>query len=214
MKPKKATKRPAVRMKPAMKAMKSMRMKPGDRAGNKYCRLVDGKVVEHKGGRHAPGSCRTRNYISKNAQIKTLQDEVAAYVQKTAPLEKELDSKRAQVDVLTAAVEELTAKTAPLEKELDSKRDEVDELTGAVDELTATIWELRRRGTKKKAIPTDPTEEFEKGRTFEWKRWKNFIDAGDVVIEIQGMPRDPNDKDCDNPLTSLKLVSSPPFLDL
>ena len=153
MKPKKATKRPAVRMKPAMKAMKSMRMKPGDRAGNKYCRLVDGKVVEHKGGRHAPGSCRTRNYISKNAQIKTLQDEVAAYVQKTAPLEKELDSKRAQVDVLTAAVEELTAKTAPLEKELDSKRDEVDELTGAVDELTATIWELRRRGTNKKSDP-------------------------------------------------------------
>ena len=181
-------KRPAVRMKPAMEAMKSMRMKPGDRAGNKYCRWVDGKVVEHKGGRHAPGSRRTRNYISKNAQIKTLQDEVAAYVQKTAPLEKELDSKRAQVDVLTAAVEELTAKTAPLEKELDSKRDEVDVLTGAVDELTATIWELRKRGTKKKrAIPTDPTEEFEKGRTFEWKRWKKFIDAGDVVIEIQGL---------------------------
>ena len=171
MKAKKAMKRCAVRTTPANKSMKSMkmpavRMQPGDRAGNKYCRW-DGKVVQHQGGRYAPGSVRNRNYISKDAQIQNLRDQLAAYVPKTAPLEKDLYSKSAEVDVLTAALAELTAKTAPLEKELDSKTAEVDVLTAEVEQLSATIAELKKRAKKRvTAIPTDPTEEFHRGRTF------------------------------------------------
>ena len=133
MKPKKATKRPAVRMKPAMKAMKSMRMKPGDRAGNKYCRRIDGEVVEHRGSRYAPGSCRRRKYITKDDQIKNLR----------AQFEEELQIKRAEVEA-----------------------------------LTAKIVKLEKSKKNKDAIVTDPTGEYHRGRTYEWKRWMRFVEVG------------------------------------
>ena len=200
----------------AMKSMKSMKrrtvrsMKPGERSGNKYCRRKDGAVVEHQGGRYAPGSQRNRvyRYITKDARIKNLQDQVEAYVQKHSPLEKELASRRAEVDVLTAAVETLTAKhaekTAPLEKELASSRAEVDVLTAAVETLNAKNAEL--------AAANCPIMEYHRGRTFEWKRWMKFVNDGDVVIEIKGIPADPDNGIGD--LASLHLVSHPPYTDV
>ena len=200
----------------AMKSMKSMKrrtvrsMKPGERSGNKYCRRKDGAVVAHQGGRYAPGSQRNRvyRYITKDARIKNLQDQVEAYVQKHSPLEKELASRRAEVDVLTAAVETLTAKhaekTAPLEKELASSRAEVDVLTAAVETLNAKNAEL--------AAANCPIMEYHRGRTFEWKRWMKFVNDGDVVIEIKGIPADPDNGIGD--LASLHLVSHPPYTDV
>ena len=208
----------------AMKSMKSMKrrtvrsMKPGERSGNKYCRRIDGEVLEHQGSRYAPGSRRNRGYITKDAQIKNLRDQVEAYVQKNSPLEKELDSKRAEVAVLTARVEELTAKiarvqeltakyvekTAPLEKELASRRAEVDVLTAAVETLNAKNAEL--------AAANCPIMEYHRGRTYEWKRWMKFVNDGDVVIEIKGIPADPDNGIGD--LASLHLVSHPPYTDV
>ena len=206
----------------AMKSMKSMKrrtvrsMKPGERSGNKYCRRKDGAVVEHQGGRYAPGSQRNRvyRYITKDARIKDLQDQVEAYVQKHSPLEKELASRRAEVDALTAAVETLNAKNAelaayvqkhsPLEKELASRRAEVDVLTAAVEQLNAKNAEL--------AAANCPIMEYHRGRTYEWKRWMKFVNDGDVVIEIKGIPADPDNGIGD--LASLHLVSHPPYADL
>ena len=166
-----------------MKSMKSMkrravRMKPGERAGNKYCRRIDGEVVEHQGSRYAPGSRRNRGYITKDAQIMNLRDQVEAYVQKHSPLEKELASRRAEVDVLTAAVEQLNAKNAEL------------------------------------AAANCPIMEYHRGRTYEWKRWMKFVNDGDVVIEIKGIPADPDNSNGINDLASLHLVSHPPHVDL
>ena len=168
----------------AMKSMKSMKrrtvrsMKPGERSGNKYCRRKDGAVVEHQGGRYAPGSQRNRvyRYITKDARIKNLQDQVEAYVQKHSPLEKELASRRAEVDALTAAVETLNAKNAEL------------------------------------AAANCPIMEYHRGRAYEWKRWMKFVNDGDVVIEIKGIPADPDNGIGD--LASLHLVSHPPYVDL
>ena len=199
---------------------RAMKLMPGERAGNKYCRLTDGNIVEHQGSRYAPGSRRNRTYITKDAQIKNLRDQVEAYEQKNSPLLMELDAKRAEVDALTARVEELTAKiarvedltadygekSALLEKELESKRAEVHILTAAVEQLNATIVELKAAQC--------PIMEFHKGRAFEYKRWMKFVNDGDVVIEIKGIPADPDKSNGKNDLASLHLVSHPPYVDL
>ena len=198
---------------------RAMKLMPGERAGNKYCRLTDGNIVEHQGSRYAPGSRRNRTYITKDAQIKNLRDQVEAYKQNKSPLEKELDAKRAEVDALTARVEELTAKIARveeltanygeksglLERELESKRAEVHILTATLEQLNATIAELKAAQC--------PIKEYQRGRAFEYKRWMKFVNDGDVVIEIKGMPADPGKLNGENDLASMLLVCQPPYVD-
>ena len=78
-----------------MKSNKSMKkaaegMTPGKRVGNKYCRWVDGKTVEHRGGRYAPGSYRSRKYKKKDEIIADLRAQVEALTAKIAKLEEVL----------------------------------------------------------------------------------------------------------------------------
>ena len=128
----KAMKMPPARMKPAMKAMKSMksmtmrvvRMKPGERVGRRYCRN-DGKVVEHKGSRYAPGSRRKRQYITKDQQIFKLRAKYELLVGKHTPCMEELIARRAEVEALNAKIEKFKALNGRLLSDIHAVREQI-----------------------------------------------------------------------------------------
>ena len=100
------------------------RVKAGQRLGNTYCRKTDGKIVQHKGGRYAPGS-RIRKYTTKD-------DLIAEREKANALLREENAALRESHDVMNAALRD-GGHWQKLEKDNALLREEIAELRKSHD---------------------------------------------------------------------------------